>query len=279
MCKNGSRVPALEGLCVLLARFAYPCRYGDLIKMFGRSVPQLCLITSFMIDFVYDNFAYLLSTLDQPWLSTDNLNRFTAAVAEKGAALQNCWGFVDGTVRAICRPGENQRVAYNGHKRIHALKYQSVTAANGMIAHLFGPVEGRHHDSYMLRESGLFNQLQRYSHDREDNILCIYGDPAYPLRAHLQCPFKGNNLTEDQVAYNRSMSSVRVTVEWLFGDIVNNFKFVDFKKNQKVGLSAIGKMYLVSGLLTNAHTCQYGNLTSKFFGLEPPTLVQYFHGQ
>ncbi|KAJ8018885.1 hypothetical protein HOLleu_42879 [Holothuria leucospilota] len=61
-CKNGSKVPGLEGLCVLLARFAYPCRYGDLIKMLGRSVPQLCLVTSFMIDFVCDNFAHLLST-------------------------------------------------------------------------------------------------------------------------------------------------------------------------------------------------------------------------
>ncbi|KAJ8048468.1 hypothetical protein HOLleu_00797 [Holothuria leucospilota] len=49
-----------------------------------------------------------------------------------------------------------------------------------MIAHLFGPVEGRHHDSYMLKKSGLLNQLQRYSHDREGNILCIYGDPANP---------------------------------------------------------------------------------------------------
>lgn len=81
------------------------------------------------------------------------------------------------------------------------------------------------------------------------------------------------------MAYNRLMSSVRVTVEWLFGDIVYNFIFVDFKKNQKVRLSAKGKMYLGSGLLTNAHICQYGNLTSKFFGPEPPKLAQYFYGQ
>ena len=29
---------------------------------------------------------------------------------------------------------------YNGHKRIHALKFQSVVAPNGMIANLYGPV-------------------------------------------------------------------------------------------------------------------------------------------
>ena len=32
-------------------------------------------------------------------------------------------------------------------------------------------------------------------------------------------------------AFNALMSAVRVSVEWLFGDIVNYFKFVDFKKN------------------------------------------------
>ena len=35
------------------------------------------------------------------------------------------------------------------------------------------------------------------------------------------------------------MSQVRVSVEWLFEDIVNYFKFLDFKKNLKIGMSSI----------------------------------------
>ena len=54
--------------------------------------------------------------------------------------LRNCFGFVDGTVRPISRPDENQRVVYNGHKRVHGLKFQSVVIPNGLIAHLYGPV-------------------------------------------------------------------------------------------------------------------------------------------
>jgi len=72
------------------------------------------------------------------------------------------------------------------------------------------------------------------------------------------------------------MSSVRVSVEWLFGDIVEYFKFVDFKKNLKIGLSTVGRMYIVCALLRNALTCLYGNTTSLFFDLEPPTLEEYF---
>ena len=32
------------------------------------------------------------------------------------------------------------RIVYNGHKREHALKFQSVAIPNGLIAYMFGPV-------------------------------------------------------------------------------------------------------------------------------------------
>ena len=72
--------------------------------------------------------------------------------------------------------------------------------------------------------------------------------------------------------YNKGMSAVRSSVEWLFGDVVNSFKFLDFKKNLKLMLSSIGKMYVVSVLLRNALTCLYGNETSDYFDLSPPSL-------
>ena len=73
-----------------------------------------------------------------------------------------------------------------------------------------------------------------------------------------------------------ALSEVRVSVEWLFGDIINFFRFLDYKKNLKIGLSSVGKMYLVCALLRNAITCLYGNQTTEFFDLEPPTLEDYF---
>ena len=72
------------------------------------------------------------------------------------------------------------------------------------------------------------------------------------------------------------MSSVRESVEWLFNDVTNYFTFLDFKKNLKIGLSSVGKMYVVSALLRNALTCLHGNQTSSFFQLDPPSLEDYF---
>ena len=76
--------------------------------------------------------------------------------------------------------------------------------------------------------------------------------------------------------YNHRMSAVRTSVEWLFGDVLNSFKFNDLKRNLKIFLNSVGKMYVVSVILRNALTCLYGNLTSTFFDLTPPRLEDYF---
>lgn len=128
----------------------------------------------------------------------------------------------------------------------------------------------------MLANSGLFNDLQQHAFSPTGQPMCLFGDPAYPLRVHLQAPFKNVVLTQQMKDFNASMSSVRVSVEWLFGDIINYFKFMDFKKNLKIGLSPIGKMYIVCAILRNALTCLYGNSTSDFFELQPPSLQEYF---
>ena len=64
----------------------------------------------------------------QAWLSRENLTIFCNKIHERGAPLTNFWSFVDGTVRPICIPERNQRVLYNGHKKVHGVKFQSFAA-------------------------------------------------------------------------------------------------------------------------------------------------------
>ena len=92
------------------------------------------------------------------------------------------------------------------------------------------------------------------------------------MRRHLQSPFSGAHLNQQQRDFNKSMSQVIVTVELVFGDVVNYFKRIDFKKNLKIGLSSVGKMYRVSAIFTNACTWLYKNNVSTFFGVDPPLL-------
>lgn len=76
--------------------------------------------------------------------------------------------------------------------------------------------------------------------------------------------------------YNKAMSEVGVSVELFVGNICNCFKFIDFKKQMKVHLSTVGKMYFVCVLLENAQTCLYGNQVSEMFDITTPSLNGYF---
>ena len=129
----------LEALCILLKRFAYPVRYCDMVPLFGRSVPELCKITHYAINHVYNNHRFRLQNWNKPFLSPQSLVTYANAIHHKGSPLVTCFGFIDGTVRPICRPSVNQRIVYNGHKRLHALKFQSICVPNGLIANLSGP--------------------------------------------------------------------------------------------------------------------------------------------
>ena len=97
---------------------------------------------------------------------------------------------------------------HNGNKWVHAMKIQSVVLPNGIIANLAGPYEGIRHDSTMLQQSG----LKRVAHFN-DQLLCLYGEPPYPLGVHLQAPFQSRVLTDEMQAYKKAMKSVRVSVE------------------------------------------------------------------
>lgn len=242
------------------------------------------------MDDVYSRFEQRLSSLDLVWLDPA---AFSDAVHSKGAALDNCWGFIDGTVRPVARPTRSQNVLFSGHKRVHCIKFQvwyytilhvdmnkisvspqSLVTPNGLIAHLFGPIEGKRHDAFMLGESGLAQKLIRYN-QASGLPYVVYGDPAYGISRNILAPFRGAQLTIAEKDFNKSMSQVRISVEWTFGKISQYFTYVDLKRNNKILLQPVGKYYAVAALLTNCHTCVYGSLTTTFFNVTPPSLESY----
>ena len=141
ICHQGTICEGTEGLCMLLKRLCYPCRYSDMVHLFARPVPVLCMITNQVLDYIYQAHSHRILQWNHQQLSQANLERFAEVVHRKGAPLNNCFAFVDGTVRPICRPGTvNQRLLYNEHKRVHGIKFQSVVILDGMIANMYGPV-------------------------------------------------------------------------------------------------------------------------------------------
>ena len=86
-----------------------------------------------------------------------------------------------------------------------------------------------------------------------------HGDSAYAVNTNL-CKGGGYN-----------MSRTRICVEWGFQKIVSLRAGVDYDRRQQLFLTGPGSLYLTAGLLTNIHTCMYGSLTSRYFGIKPIT--------
>lgn len=274
---NKTTWTGLEGLCVVLRRLSYPCRFKDLRALFGRSNSELSIIFNQTCMFLRTTWLdHLINFTQANFFSPARLALYVATVA-KDYPLKTCFGFIDGTVRAMCRPGDDQQLFYNGHKRVHSLKYQTIVAPDGLIVHLFGPMEGRRHDCALFNASDVLAQLQSLPPAPNGDTYCVYGDLGYALRPTVQIPFGGGNPTAAQRTYNSAMSAARICVEWGYAKVVKYFAFVDFKKNLKLLLSPISAYYFVAVLLTNCHTCLYGSETSSHFDLQPPTLEEYLN--
>ena len=124
----------------------------------------------------------------------------------------------------------------------------------------------------MLAVSGLYDDLENFAFCPVGREMCLYRDPAYPLRIHLQALFGVGVLTRQMEIFKEKMSAVRESVELLFADIIDYFKFRDFKKNLRIGLSQVGKIYIVCAILRNLLACLYSSTTAEYFGVDPPSL-------
>ena len=130
--RNGRALYACKAICLSLSIL----RHDTYFWMTGSRT----MISNTVTDWIYAHHSHKITHWNQTILNPLELEKYAEVVFNKGAPLSNCFGFVDGTVRPISRPGENQRLLYNGQKRVHGLKFQSLVLPNGLIAHLYGPV-------------------------------------------------------------------------------------------------------------------------------------------
>jgi hypothetical protein len=121
-----------ESLLLLLRRLAYPCRWIELSQEFGLYEEEMSELFNHMVNFTLKKFGKLLDDLH---IWTPQLPYLTELIATKGVPSSlNVFGFIDGTLRSICRPKYGQQSQYSGHKRKHGFKFQSASLPIGLIA-------------------------------------------------------------------------------------------------------------------------------------------------
>jgi hypothetical protein len=201
--------------CLLLYKLSWPHRLKDTLNLFGRSRAwQSSVFNDTMLHLVsrYRDMLYW----DHERLNLETLRRYALAI-ERYSTYPNIWGFIDGTIRPMCRPGIiEQRFWYTGYKKLFGFKFQGISTPDGLITSLAGPTTAKDGDWALWHESDIETVLRNLFVGVEDGTESVlYGDPAYVgsygvIGAYVRQP--GRPLTDAQSAFNRELSSIRITI-------------------------------------------------------------------
>ena len=97
-------------LLMVLYRFAFPSTLTKLEVMFGRSASACSVIVNHGIQLLYARFGTRLYEFDV-LLVMQRIHLYQEAIRKKSKnAVTTCFGFIDGTVHFIARPGTKRRV-------------------------------------------------------------------------------------------------------------------------------------------------------------------------
>lgn len=156
------------------------------------------------------------------------------------------------------------------------MKWQTISTPDGLIFHLWGPEDGRRHDSTLYSKSGI-DGILRDGLLIDGSRFCVYADAAYTLRAWLQVAYPRQFATPSQAAYNTSMNAGRTAVEWSYKDTRQSWTAIDFQRKMKAREAPIALMNIGAMLLWNLKAILgHGSQTAVFMGdCAPPTWSEY----
>jgi len=280
---SGHRFTGEEVLLVSLYRLHRPTTLSD-----------ACWTSRFNLDYnsVGKCFNLFLKHLCKHWeyLLTDHMEfwkPFLPSFAEairlkcesKGCFFPRgfrVFGFIDNTMNATCRPGGPardgtfaprndpliQRAWYNGWKKLHGMKWQTVDLPNGMNFNAWGPISIRHPDVTSLDDSHLNDKLVNLQLG-EHMQYAVYGDSAYIVvpDSHILARHNSHPNTPQQIIENRVLSSCRECIEWDYGNVGTMWALVDYEKVLKMRMMPVRDMYMAAMIMRNVYVTIYGGIT------------------
>jgi hypothetical protein len=136
----------------------------------------------------------------------------------------------------------------------------------------------------MWHKSSIEEKLQTTFLELQINdMLYIYRDLAYRSAYGVISSYRRTSgvlakpLSQEQLASNKAIAKVRISVKQVFRLNVQMWAYNNFKYSIRAKHSLVGALYLVAVLLVNIQTCLHSNQVSKWFQYTPPSLDEYFH--
>ena len=162
---------------------------------------------------------------------------------------------------------------YNGYHRGHGINVLGVNFPDGHVC-LSAPYHGNRADGSMYAATGLYRTLQRMRHRAvHPGFWVLFGDSAFPASEH--CHKILPNATEGwKKSYNKSMAKLRISAEWMFKDMGQQWQRLHQTKTHRLCGMNVGGRIQLAALLWNCYNSFSGSQTSQFFGVQPIPIDQ-----
>lgn len=147
----------------------------------------------------------------------------------------NCIGAIDGKHVHIKKPSNSGSLYFN-YKKTFSVVLMAVVNADCEFLMVDVGTNGRISDGGVFAKTKFFEELENGNLNLPAPSVIIpggdvlpyvfVGDDAFPLRQDLLKPYAHDNLTHDEINFNRKLSSARVKVENAFGILSSRFRLL-----------------------------------------------------
>lgn len=282
-------LPGRLCFCVFLWSIAQSSHRAAVAQVFSLSQTQAQYAYAAALDHLY--------ALCNPSLSSIDIQYIQGRCPEFASAITAITGidnvvvlFADGSFFEILRPAapahqqrynddQYQRFFYNGNHATHGVNFIFITGPDGLIHHLFGPYPGARHDMGLLHDCPADAALRSWAAQRAANgqiVYKVFADKGFADSIYMLATSKnprGGLLPDAAQQRNVAMSRARISVEWKIADVKKPFTLL--KRPVAIGNTSFSKLVFVSSFLSNIRNCLHPSLTSQYFGVRAPSLVEY----
>jgi transposase len=166
------------------------------------------------------------------------------AINKRTLSQENVEGLIiDATEQPIERPKKGQKAYYSGKKKRHTFKTEVRINKKGRIVHVSKPRPGSVHDFTVFKgEPPLPPDSRIFVDSGYQGIDKLHKEADFPYKAS-----KNKPLDDDEKAYNRGLSRLRVKVEHIIGDL-KTFRILSDRYRNKRKRYGV-KINIIAGLV------------------------------
>ena len=241
---------------------------------------------------IFSQFAYVFASVDHGYdtLATNvdviriqgRVEEMVNAAKELGCTLENFIFGADGSEGRTCRPhrkfgNDMQQAVYQGRSHIHGVTKHDLSFHDGTIVTYIGSASD--HDTRLLTKSGQMEAIECLYNPVNGKHVTGFGDQAYYKKHPLLIARPKGAISKRKKAWYRANNVARAATECNFKEQYRLWPFLQHRKElhlKRQSRYSVKDLFIGATILTNAYVCLNGSQATGLFGVDPPSLEDYF---